>query len=701
MALKKATKPAAPIHLTSAPTDQGTRPSTLRFEHRRHMYLDARRWLPSVTGITGKAEDKSGLLAWHADATATCAIEEAAELSRLRRLEGDDAAYEWLRKAPDRKRDKATVSGSDLHDVADRMLSGMDMPEYLHPNVKAMAGHVLAFMADYRVTVLHSEVRLAHRTLGYCGTTDQIGIVPQYGEAPVVIDWKGLALDTPIPTPDGWSTMGQLQVGDHVFDRDGRVATVTGKSDVHLKDCYRLTFRDGTSVVCDADHRWVAETGYNQGRTEQVFEARDLAANLRNPVTGQRHLRVPLNRPLDLPRVDLSIDPYVLGCWLGDGNASSGAICKPDDELFEHVAVRGYAVLPARQQEPGKVQIRTVAGLTTKLRLAGLLNNKHIPSRYLRASAEQRLALLRGLMDTDGTANIARRGECSFTSVDKAFAHDVMELALSLGYPARINEINGHGFGKDVTSYDVNFRAVGHNPFLLTRKAERVGFIQEAGRHRMIMSVESTITVPTQCIEVDSPTSTYLCTEKFIPTHNTSASMYEKPRFSHGKNAMQLAPYSRAEVMFWDDRTEADMIPVNQDVGLIVMIRPEGYKVYDYDLHRGWEQFERAFAGYHWWRDVDELARGPIRPVAAAPPETVAQVHEEVQLEQDVREIEFDEPRVPSQMRKLRLIAQLRQAESEDALLKIAEANEDIWDEDCRRMCRAVMAEIERAAVTA
>jgi hypothetical protein len=609
---------ARPDHRTSAPPEMTTRPTTLRFEHRRHMYFDGKRWLPSVTGICGKVEDKGGLLIWHADETAKCAIEEAAELSRLRRLENDDAAFEWLRKAPDRKRDKATVSGSDLHDVADRMLSGQDVPEYLHPDVKTMAEHVLAFMRDFRVTVLHSEVRLAHRTMGYCGTTDNLGIVPQYGDVPVTIDWKGLALDTPIPTPDGWSTMGQLQVGDHVFDRNGQVTTVIGKSPVHLKDCYRVKFRDGTSVVCDADHRWVVETGYSpKTRTEQVLEASDLPANLRNRVTGKRHLRVPLNQPLELPEVELPIDPYVLGCWLGDGTSSSGAICKPDDELFEHIKARGYEVL-ARHRVARGVGSRTVVGLTGQLRAAGLFNNKHIPPRYLRASSEQRLALLRGLMDTDGTANIARRGECSFTSVDKTFAHDVMELVLSLGYPARINEINGHGFGKDVTSYDVTFRAVDHNPFLLTRKAERVGFIQEAGRHRMIMAVEPTVTVPTQCIEVDSPTSTYLCTEKFIPTHNTSASMYEKPKFSHGKNAMQLAPYSRAEFMFWDDKTEADMIEVNQDVGLIVMIRPEGYKVYDYDLVRAWPQFIRAFDNYHWWRNTDELAHGPVRPKGMA-----------------------------------------------------------------------------------
>jgi hypothetical protein len=256
----------------------------LKFESKRHMYFDGKTWLPSVTGITGKIEEKGGLLDWSAKCVATCAIEEAAELSRRRRLDGDEDAWDWLWRAANRQRDGASVAGSDLHDVADRMLSGMEMPEYLDPNIKFMAENVLSFMADYGVTATYSEARLCNRTLRYAGTTDQIGVVKQYGDKPLIIDWK------------------------------------------------------------------------------------------------------------------------------------------------------------------------------------------------------------------------------------------------------------------------------------------------------------------------------------------TSRSMYERPKFSHGKNAMQLTAYAHAEVMFWDDKTEADMVEINPEVGLIVMVRPEGYKVYEYDLIRAWPQFERAMDNYHWWRGVDELSRGPIRP---------------------------------------------------------------------------------------
>ena len=175
---------------TVAPSDTGTRPTTLRFEHRRHMYFDGRKWVPSVTGIAGRAEDKSGLIDWTAKTVATCAIEEAAELSRIRRLKNDEDAHEWLWNAANRYRDSRGVDGSDLHDVVDRKLSGQDVPEYLHGPIEAMADNAIAFLRDYQVETLYSEVRLAHRALGYCGTTDVIGIVPVYGPKPRIIDWK-------------------------------------------------------------------------------------------------------------------------------------------------------------------------------------------------------------------------------------------------------------------------------------------------------------------------------------------------------------------------------------------------------------------------------------------------------------------------------------------------------------------------------
>lgn len=333
-----------------------------------------------------------------------------------------------------------------------------------------------------------------------------------------VVDYKGLALDTAIPTPSGWTTMGALSVGDEVFAADGAVCRVREKSGVHQRDCYRITFDDATSIVCDAEHRWPTRSGAAPG-VPSVLTAQEIARTLRGRA-GRQH-RIRLAGALALPPVELPIDPYVLGAWLGDGTAAGGTITKPDEELFDLIAARGYAIAP-RPARTDKCPTRTVYGLRKQLRLAGLLGHKHVPDVYMRASAAQRMELLRGLMDTDGSYNSTRH-QVVFVSVDKAQSMAVRELALSLGERAILHHINGTGYGRAVTSWRVTWRPQRFNPFRLSRKAAGVTLAAVAtSRQRIVQSCEKTLTVPTQCIVVDSVDHTYLCGEQMVPTHNTS-----------------------------------------------------------------------------------------------------------------------------------------------------------------------------------
>jgi len=338
----------------------------------------------------------------------------------------------------------------------------------------------------------------------------------------ILPDYKGLALDTPIPTPDGWTTMGALSVGDQVFDSSGTPCTVTHKSDVHFRRCYRVRFDDGSTVVCDDEHLWVTTSGGRQNKTTTaVVNTEHIRQTLRR--YGQCHHRVKVAGALDLPESNLPIHPYVFGCWLGDGTKSQGRISKPDTELFDRIAALGYRIGAA--QNDGKCPTRTIYGLRKQLREAGLLGRRHIPDAYLRASREQRLLLLRGLMDTDGSWN-ATRQQAVFTSTDKALALSVRELACSLGQRAVLHTASQRGFGLVVEAYQVTFTPIhGLNPFALTRKADKVLVRSETrSRQRVIVAVEDMVTVPTQCVAVDSPDHTYLCTEAMIPTHNTTRS---------------------------------------------------------------------------------------------------------------------------------------------------------------------------------
>lgn len=86
-----------------------------------------------------------------------------------------------------------------------------------------------------------------------------------------IIDWKALPVETPIPTTFGWTTMGQIKVGDKIFDKDGQVTTVVGKSKEKFQKCYRITFDDGLSVESSEDHIWHLSNGENKNAYDLII----------------------------------------------------------------------------------------------------------------------------------------------------------------------------------------------------------------------------------------------------------------------------------------------------------------------------------------------------------------------------------------------------------------------------------------------
>ena len=327
------------------------------------------------------------------------------------------------------------------------------------------------------------------------------------GKKAYCLDWKGLSLDTKLPTPAGFTTMGEVAVGDTLFSESGEQCTVVGKSEVKNIRCYRVRFDDTTEVVCDENHLWKLHDGSVVPVTALAVGARVLVA-----------------APLALPDVQLPVDPYVLGLWLADGKRTSGEITKPDAFVWDEISRRGYGISHdySERAQDGKCRVHTVKGLRGQLRRAGLLGNKHIPSDYLRAGYQQRIDLLRGLMDGDGSANPTRK-QAVFTTTDERMSDAVCELLSTLGQRPLKSKVQAHGFGLDVTAYPVSFRPQGINPFLLPRKRDRICASWGAGNswRRKVVSVDSVSSVPTQCISVDSADHTFLCTERMVPTHNT------------------------------------------------------------------------------------------------------------------------------------------------------------------------------------
>lgn len=348
---------------------------------------------------------------------------------------------------------------------------------------------------------------------------------------------KALALDTLVPTPRGFVPQGQLQIGDEVFHPSGETTRVTWVSEV-MQDhrCYRITFADGSSFVADADHLWRVRD--RRRARERTLRTIDLAVSCRMGPRGDTRYSVPVAAPVRIPiATDLPIDPYVLGVWLGDGTRGSHQITTADDEILTYIAAAGESIRPGVRRGQaraywigtGRRGVKDPHSLRARLIQFGVLREKFIPDRYLWASLDQRLALLQGLMDTDGCATLsgpARVPQCEYTSTSERLATGVATLVASLGMKPTVRTGRATLKGRDCgPKYRVIFTAFRDRAvFRLSRKlavlADRPARRPRSGT-RAIVSVEPCPSVPVRCIRVDRADGCYLIGDRFITTHNS------------------------------------------------------------------------------------------------------------------------------------------------------------------------------------
>lgn len=347
--------------------------------------------------------------------------------------------------------------------------------------------------------------------------------------------------------------MIDIQAGDILFDEFGDPCQVTFVSPIMLGNkCYEVVFSDRTRIVADAEHLWQTEThSIRKANRRHVINVRYpnkvRRHNFRNIFTTEEikgtlmhgvslNHSVPVSNPIRCSERELPINPYVLGVWLGDGNADSSLITICDTQIVQEIE-KVYSITPTKRYGDKAPNFRVgekpplrdrVTGrmlpngsLTSILNENKLLKNKHIPQEYLRSSYQQRLSLLQGLMDTDGYANT--NGSCEFTSCSKLLANDVYELICSLGircgFSTGMASIGGKIYGEKYRLLFTPYIPV----FRLTRKLERQTKSKNTRKvdQRYIVEVNPTPSVPVKCIQVDSLSSLYLATRSFIPTHNT------------------------------------------------------------------------------------------------------------------------------------------------------------------------------------
>lgn len=338
---------------------------------------------------------------------------------------------------------------------------------------------------------------------------------------------KALRNGSKVLTPKGWVAIELLKVGDEVIDGLGNPCYVTGVFPQGKRPTYEVLFDDGAKVVADGEHLWKAQYGKERYSSPQKWKTYT-TKNLLDKGVGT-HPQLGCNIPVVgsyMQSQKTYIDPYVLGLMLGDGcmapSISEAHFTTADKELVDYIQEK--YVVTKRQGE----YEYAINGMVTLLKREGLWGklsySKYIPKEYLFNSAPNRLALLRGLMDTDGTSG----SQAEFYSTSEQLIDDVVFLVRSLGGKAYKSSkssffyVNGEKrYGRP--SWRVRI-IMADCPFRLSRKVAS----WKAPQNRIVRRIK-TITAngnhECTCISVSSPDKTFI-TDDFVVTHNTIAGAY-------------------------------------------------------------------------------------------------------------------------------------------------------------------------------
>ena len=353
---------------------------------------------------------------------------------------------------------------------------------------------------------------------------------------------KGTLLTEVVPTPDGMKVWGSLQIGDYVFDENGNPTKIIGIPFDDITNTYEITFSDGRKTVVSEDHLWNVKC-WDKGF--KIIDTKTIASDYvkkrkvteRNPNGKEYKYKIQVSGAVEFNKKEgLLIDPYTMGLLIGDGSFRhvhnhTMFLAGASEDIDEYRKIIPYRIDELSAKDNNIIHINDIKEILKKYDLLDKYSyEKHIPYQYLFSSKEDRLNLLKGLIDTDGTVTKSR-GTPSYTTTSEQLADDVCFLVRSLGYNCRKSKKENVGY-KDKDGNFVHCRDC-YNVCIYTddiicnlkRKISKIqprisNYHKSKQLYSIIIDVKCLGPQHIRCISVENESGLYL-TNDFIVTHNS------------------------------------------------------------------------------------------------------------------------------------------------------------------------------------
>lgn len=365
---------------------------------------------------------------------------------------------------------------------------------------------------------------------------------------------KALRDDEPLYYEDGERPIGDAKIGDKIYGADGKLTNIVGVYPQGKVDLYKVSFGDGRDVISCDEHLW-----YVYDYQAKIYKTLPLKEIMNGGYSYERKRKwgdadristiykywIPLTQPIEYQTQSLNIDPYYLGLWLGDGHSDSTRITSMDQEIIDYIESYSKEIgmncrvssTPSKAFDIGlSTDPNKTNPLLNTLREYGVIQNKHIPEIFFKSSVEQRLELLRGIMDTDGTIGVGGGG-IKITLASQILSQNILKLCRTLGINSQITKGTGTYIKKngELNTFWTVTMFTDLPIFKLKRKLKRIDVTPNPSRENKkyrvpITNIDYVENNNATCIRVDNKDKLFL-TRDCVVTHNTTG---ESSHTHHG-----------------------------------------------------------------------------------------------------------------------------------------------------------------------